>query len=188
MINKTIKYDVIIVGAGPAGYFSAYELMKKQPSLKVLLIDRGPDIYHRKCPVLNGLIKTCPMDAHGNFSCKPTCSMTSGFGGSGAYSDGKFNITSEFGGWMTEILPSNEVLDLIKYVDKINLEHGAPVELTDPYTEDVKKIEKLAIADRTRPDSSLPSQSRSSGSMVVRSTRRQASAARGLSPSTFQAA
>jgi uncharacterized protein len=144
MESKT--YDVIIVGAGPAGYFAAYELNKKAPDLKVLLVERGLDIYHRSCPVLTGKIKTCPRDVNGNFGCKPECSMTSGWGGCGAYSDGKFNITSEFGGWMTEYLPESTVVDLIEYVDQINLAHGAPKEITDPYTPKVKEIEKKAIA------------------------------------------
>ncbi|MCI2068206.1 MAG: NAD(P)/FAD-dependent oxidoreductase [Bacilli bacterium] len=144
MNSKT--YDAIIVGAGPAGYFSAYELMKKAPEKKVLLVERGLDIYSRYCPVLDNKIKACPMDLKGNYGCRPACSMTSGFGGCGAYSDGKFNITSEFGGWMTEYLSEAEVMDLIEYVDSINLAHGAPKEITDPYTPAVKEIEKKAIA------------------------------------------
>ncbi len=72
--------------------------------------------------------------------------MTAGFGGSGAYSDGKFNITNEFGGWMSEYLDVDEVLDLIKYVDSINLKHGAPKELTDPTTKEVYEIEKQGIS------------------------------------------
>ena len=140
------NYDVIIVGAGPMGYFTAYELMKKAPNYKVLLVDKGHDIYHRTCPVLEKKVKQCPQDIYANSGCYPSCSMTSGFGGCGAYSDGKFNITSEFGGWMVEYLPEDEVLDLIKYVDEINLAHGAPKTLTDPYTEKVKEIEKKGIA------------------------------------------
>jgi uncharacterized FAD-dependent dehydrogenase len=144
MDSKT--YDVIIVGAGPAGYFAAYELMKKAPDKKVLLVERGQDINHRICPVLQNKVKACPKDIYGNSGCKPACSMTSGFGGCGAYSDGKFNITSEFGGWMSEYMSDDELLDLIKYVDQINLEHGAPKEITDPYTQPVKEIERKAIA------------------------------------------
>ena len=72
--------------------------------------------------------------------------MSSGFGGSGAYSDGKFNITNEFGGWMDEYIPVEEVLELIKYVDDINLKHGAPTEITNPSTKEVFEIEKKAIA------------------------------------------
>ena len=139
-------YDVVIVGAGPTGIYSTYELIKKNPSLKVLLIDKGADIYSRHCPILDKKIKQCPLDVNGEQGCKPSCAMTAGFGGSGAYSDGKFNITSEFGGWMTDYLPADTVLDLIRYVDSINLEHGAPKEITDPYTPEVKAIEKKGIA------------------------------------------
>lgn len=139
------KYDVILVGAGPAGIFSAYELMLKAPELKVLLIDKGPNIYNRKCPILEKKITRCPKIKNNSAGCFPACSMTSGFGGSGAYSDGKFNITAEFGGWMTDYLPEEEVLDLIRYVDAINLKHGAPDHITDPYTKEVYDIEKRAM-------------------------------------------
>ena len=140
------KYDAIIIGAGPMGIFTAYELMLKAPKLKVLLIDKGNDIYHRNCPILLKKIKQCPKDMYGNSGCKPACSITCGFGGAGAYSDGKFNITNEFGGWMSDYLEPEEVLDLIRYVDDINLKHGAPKEITDPYTREVMDIERRGIA------------------------------------------
>ena len=148
METKQVKkeYDVILVGAGPAGIFASYELMLKGQNLSVLLIEKGKDIYSRHCPIKNKLIKKCPIQKNGTHGCLPCCSITGGFGGSGAYSDGKFNITNEFGGWMTEYLEDEEVLDLIKYVDSINLKHGAPNELTDPYTKDVLEIEKRGIA------------------------------------------
>ena len=73
-------YDVIIVGGGPTGIFTAYELMVKSPEKKVLLIDKGLDIYSRKCPIVQKKIKQCPQDIFGNSGCKPSCSMTSGFG------------------------------------------------------------------------------------------------------------
>ena len=140
------KYDVIIVGSGPAGIFTAYELMVKAPSLNVLLIDKGNDIYHRKCPILEKKRQKCPQNKEGVSGCYPACSITSGFGGAGAYSDGKFNITSEFGGWMSDYYDDFEVEELIDYVDQINLKHGAPQTITDPNTDNVKAIEKRGLA------------------------------------------
>ena len=140
------KYDVIIVGAGPMGMMSAYELLKARPTSKVLLIDKGLDIHKRQCPILQGKIKKCPTNAEGVIGCSPACSITSGFGGSGAYSDGKFNITSEFGGWLDEYLDDEEILELIHYMDEINLEHGAPKNITDPYSPKVEEIERRGIA------------------------------------------
>ena len=139
------SYDVILVGAGPAGIFTAYELIQKAPQLKVLLIEKGNDIYSRNCPILQKKATKCPNTKTG--TCYPSCAMTSGFGGCGAYSDGKFNITSEFGGWMTDYLSDEEVLDLIKYVDAINLEHGAPKEVTNPNTKEVFDIEKRGLQE-----------------------------------------
>lgn len=142
------KYDVIVVGAGPAGIFTCYELAIKAPSLKVLLIDKGHDIYKRTCPILEKKLVKCPPPA-GNkevSGCLPACSITNGFGGAGAYSDGKFNITTEFGGWMTDYLQPSEVLELIKYVDEINIKHGAKSTATDPTTKAVRDIERRGLA------------------------------------------
>lgn len=139
-------FDVIIVGAGPCGIYSAYEINKLNPSLKVLLIDKGNDIYNRSCPILKGKIKQCPSNIYGESGCYPACSMTHGFGGCGAYSDGKFNITSEFGGWMGEYISKEELLDLINYVDGINLAHGAPETITDPNTKEVLDLERKGLA------------------------------------------
>jgi len=140
------RYDVIIVGAGPAGIFAAYELFKKNESLRVALIDKGLDIYTRTCPILESKIEKCPVQKGGTSGCHPACSITNGFGGAGAYSDGKFNITHEFGGWMTDYLSNSKVEELIKYVDSINLEHGATSEITDPTTDKVREIEKRGYA------------------------------------------
>lgn len=141
-----MEYDVIIVGAGPAGIFTSYELILNRPELKVLLIDKGNDIYHRRCPLLEKKIDKCPVNRQGISSCYPACAITNGFGGAGAFSDGKFNITSEFGGWMTDYLPTNIVEELIDYVDKINLKHGATEQITNPHTDDVKIIERKGYA------------------------------------------
>jgi len=138
------KYDVIVVGAGPAGIFACYELTRKAPNWKVLLVDKGHDIYRRRCPILEEKITLCPPAAgRKEFAgCLPACSITAGFGGAGAYSDGKFNITTEFGGWLSDYLPQSKVLELIKYVDQINLDHGATTAITDPTTDAIRSIEQ----------------------------------------------
>ncbi len=141
-----MKYDCIIVGAGPAGIFAAYEFMEKNPNLKVLLIDKGYDIYSRHCPVNEHKLTKCPIDKKGVSGCHPACSITDGFGGAGAFSDGKFNITTEFGGWLGDYLDDDVVLDLIKYVDSINLKYGATETITDPTTDKVREIERRALA------------------------------------------
>jgi len=140
------NYDVIVVGAGPAGIFAAYELFKKNGNLKIALIDKGLGIYRRRCPILEGKIAKCPIVKDNVPGCSPACSITNGFGGAGAYSDGKFNITHEFGGWMTDYLSNDQVEELIKYVDSINIEHGATLEITDPTTAKVMEIEKRGYA------------------------------------------
>ncbi len=139
-------YDVIIVGAGPAGIFCAYELIERNKNIKVLLVDKGQDIFTRKCPILEGKLKKCPIDKDGISGCKPACSITNGFGGAGAFSDGKFNITAEFGGWLTDYLDDNIVNDLITYVDNINLKFGATKTITDPTTSKVRQIERDGMA------------------------------------------
>lgn len=141
-----MKYDVIIVGGGPCGYNTALELIKLKPNYKILLIDRGNDIFKRRCPVLEHKLSKCPSNKQGLKECFPACSITNGFGGSGAYSDGKFNITTEFGGWMNRYISDEELLKLINYVDDINISFGANAELTDPDTIKVKEIELKAMS------------------------------------------
>ncbi|MBP2632925.1 MAG: Pyridine nucleotide-disulfide oxidoreductase [Firmicutes bacterium] len=115
------KFDVAIVGSGPAGIFAAYELMLKKPSLKVVMIEAGKDIYKRKCPIAEKKVEHC-------INCKP-CSIMRGFGGAGAFSDGKYNFTAKFGGWLNEYLSDEQVLAFIDYVDQINMQFGAPTEV-----------------------------------------------------------
>ncbi len=145
MSSYSYSYDVVIVGAGPTGIFAAYELSKKNKDLKIALVDKGLDIYKRRCPILEHKIKKCPVIKE-HVGCIPACSITNGFGGAGAYSDGKFNITHEFGGWMTDYLSNTIVKELIDYVDSINLEHGATTDITDPTTDKVREIEKRGYA------------------------------------------
>lgn len=142
-----MNFDVAIVGAGPSGYFCAYELIQKNPDLKIVLIDRGLDITRRKCPVMMHKLSKCPINNSANVKeCFPACSITNGFGGAGAYSDGKFNITTEFGGWLQDYIDDDKLLDLINYVDSINLKYGATPVLTDPNTPAVREIEHRAMS------------------------------------------
>lgn len=111
-----MNYDVIIIGAGPGGIFSAYELMLQKPNLKVAVFEAGHALEKRRCPIDNNHIKSC-------INCK-SCSIMSGFGGAGAFSDGKYNITNDFGGTLHEYIGKKEALSLMNYVDEINLKFG----------------------------------------------------------------
>ena len=111
---NSVNYDVIIVGAGPGGIYTAYELMKS--NLKIAVFELGRPLDQRKCPIDGKKVKTC-------IRC-PVCSIMSGFGGAGAFSDGKYNITNQFGGTLYEHIGKQESLDLMRYVDRINLSHG----------------------------------------------------------------
>ena len=111
-----MRYDVIIIGAGPGGIFSAYELSQKSPDLKVGVFEAGHALSRRKCPIDGEKIKSC-------IGCK-SCSIMSGFGGDGAFSDGKYNITNDFGGTLYKYIGKKQALDLMYYVDDINLRYG----------------------------------------------------------------
>ena len=115
-----MDYDVIVVGAGPSGYMCAYGLAKGNPNLKILVIDRGREISKRNCPVLQHKLSSCPKNKLYGQSCLPSCSMTCGFGGAGAFSDGKFNITTQFGGWLSDYISNERLLFLIEECDKVN--------------------------------------------------------------------
>ena len=111
-----MKFDVIIIGAGPGGIFAAYELMQRKPELKVAVFEAGHELSRRHCPIDGEKIKTC-------IGCK-SCSIMSGFGGAGAFSDGKYNITNDFGGTLFEYIGKKQALELMRYVDRINLQYG----------------------------------------------------------------
>ncbi len=111
-----MKYDVIIIGAGPGGIFAAYELTRLEPELKVAVFEAGHPLNKRHCPIDGDKIKTC-------IGCK-SCSIMSGFGGAGAFSDGKYNITNDFGGTLYQYIGKKQALELMQYVDKINLDFG----------------------------------------------------------------
>ncbi len=111
-----MNYDVIIIGAGPGGIFAAYELMQHKPDLKVAVFEAGYPLAKRKCPIDGVKVKSC-------IGCK-SCSIMSGFGGAGAFSDGKYNITNDFGGTLYEYIGKQQALELMRYVDKINLQFG----------------------------------------------------------------
>ena len=111
-----MRYDVIIIGAGPGGIFSAYELSQKSPDLKVGVFEAGHALSRRKCPIDGEKIKSC-------IGCK-SCSIMSGFGGAGAFSDGKYNITNDFGGTLYKYIGKKQALDLMYYLDDINLRYG----------------------------------------------------------------
>ena len=130
-----MKYDIIIIGAGPGGIFSAYELSKLAPELKVAVFEAGHALNKRHCPIDGDKIKTC-------ISCK-SCSIMSGFGGAGAFSDGKYNITNDFGGTLHEYIGKKQALDLMTYVDEINMSHGG--EGTKLYTTAGTKFKKECI-------------------------------------------
>ncbi len=110
------QYDIIIIGAGPGGIFTAYELSKLAPEKKVAVLETGAPLAERKCPIDGKKIKSC-------IGCK-SCAIMNGFGGAGAFSDGKYNITTEFGGTLHEHIGKEEAIGLMNYVDKINLSHG----------------------------------------------------------------
>lgn len=135
-----MKYDVIIVGAGPGGIFTAYELLEKKENLKIAVFEAGHALEHRHCPIDGDKVKSC-------IRCK-SCAIMSGFGGAGAFSDGKYNITNDFGGTLYEYIGAETSLELMKYVDSINMAYGG--EGTKMYTTAGSQFGKLCMQNQLK--------------------------------------
>ena len=131
------NYDVVIIGGGTAGIFAAYELYNLHPELEIAIVEQGNPIQKRVCPIIAGKTK-------GGINCSSCCIMN-GFGGAGAFSDGKFNFTTEFGGWLHDYIPPDEVMNLIEYVDSINIRFGATTERFSTYSKEAVELEKQAL-------------------------------------------
>ncbi len=132
---QIMNYDVLIVGAGPGGIFAAYELSQGNPELKIGVFEAGHPLEKRKCPIDGDKIKTC-------INCK-SCSIMSGFGGAGAFSDGKYNVTNDFGGTLHEYIGKEKALELMHYVDDINMKYGG--EGTKMYSTSGTRFKKLCL-------------------------------------------
>ena len=137
---KSKRYDVIIIGAGPGGIFSAYELVNGNPDLKVAVFEKGNELTKRRCPIDGETVTKC-------IGCS-TCSIMSGFGGAGAFSDGKYNITNDFGGTLHEYIGKKKALELMEYVDEINLSHGG--EGTKLYSTANTELKKLCMQNKLK--------------------------------------
>lgn len=133
-----MQYDVIIVGAGPGGIFTAYELIKRNEELKIAVFETGNPLEKRKCPIDGDKVKSC---AH----CK-SCAIMNGFGGAGAFSDGKYNITNQFGGTLHEYIGKKQALELMEYVDRINMENGG--EGSRLYSTENSEIRTLCLKNK----------------------------------------
>ena len=128
-------YDVIIIGAGPGGIFSAFELTREKNKLSVAVFEMGKPLAGRKCPIDGDKVKRC-------IKC-PSCSIMSGFGGAGAFSDGKYNITNQFGGTLYEHIGGEKAIELMEYVDDINVKYGG--EGTKLYSTANSQLKRLCL-------------------------------------------
>ena len=133
-----MNYDVIIIGAGPGGIFTAYELLDKCHDLKIAMFETGNPLEKRRCPIDGDKVKSC-------VHCS-TCAIMNGFGGAGAFSDGKYNITNQFGGTLHEYIGKSKALELMRYVDEINLRSGG--EGTKLYSTANSEIKKLCLQNK----------------------------------------
>ena len=125
------KYDIIIAGAGAGGVFMAYELSKANVDAKILMIDKGAKLERRVCPIKAGKTQTC-------VKCSP-CHIMNGYGGAGTLSDGKYNITTQFGGDLHKYVGEKEAMDLMEYVDEVLCSMGgADAKLYSTASSDLK--------------------------------------------------
>ena len=131
------NFDTAIIGCGIAGIYAAYELVKLNPELRILVLEQGKNIYKRSCPMVEHKTATC-------LSCS-SCAIMHGFGGAGAFSDGKYNFTTEFGGWLKDYRPEQEIMELINYVDSVNVGFGATEIVYSTKSEAALKLEKRAL-------------------------------------------
>lgn len=135
-----MNYDVIIVGAGPGGIFTAYELLENDSNLKIAVFETGHSLEKRHCPIDGDKVKSC-------IKCK-SCAIMNGFGGAGAFSDGKYNITNDFGGTLYEYIGKKKAMELMEYVDEINMKYGG--EGTKLYSTRGSKFDKLCMQNKLK--------------------------------------
>ena len=134
------RYDIVIIGSGPGGIYTAYELVRLTAGkgIKIAVLEAGDRLENRKCPIDGDRVKNC-------IHC-PTCSIMHGFGGAGAFSDGKYNITNDFGGTLHEFIGKKQALQLMRYVDEINMSHGG--EGTKLYSTSNSALRKLCLQNK----------------------------------------
>ncbi len=135
---KKKSYDTIMIGCGTAGIFAGYELNKLSPGMSILMLEQGNDIYHRSCPIVDKKCESC-------ISCS-SCAIMNGFGGAGAFSDGKYNFTTQFGGWLSDYLDKRVIMDLIEYVDTINVDFGATLQRFSTDSPEARSISRKALS------------------------------------------
>ena len=135
---KKKSYDTIMIGCGTAGIFAGYELNKLSPGMSILMLEQGNDIYHRSCPIVDKKCESC-------ISCS-SCAIMNGFGGAGAFSDGKYNFTTQFGGWLSDYLDKRVIMGLIEYVDTINVDFGATLQRFSTDSPEARSISRKALS------------------------------------------
>jgi len=137
MANLQKIYDVAIIGGGIGGLMAAYRMIEKKPQARIILLEKGTPLAQRKCPMVTGQVRTCAKCPH--------CAIMEGMAGAGAFSDGKYVISTEYGGWLTEYLPDATVLDYIEQADAVLMRFGAQKERFLPSNELKKECLKYDL-------------------------------------------